>query len=357
MNSPAPLRKVDDFTKLLIAMFATPAPFEIALGIIKRESYDFRRLAIIIGTLVLLALVLAVLRRRIWWYPQTIVGYYIIVVGLGLTAFGISAAFWDDQFRSVVQWSAGVEVAVTALAPSLGLLMIASGVYLVRDRHKRAHEEMDTPLPDKITLGKLTPIDKHTAVVWQADDASTQAARRELIALCQAKLSVEDLHFIAYFDAEGHCQFYLDFFDDDLLANKATGDSGERRAAYVRHSRHLRYLVGKLDKRFASLNTGKLVRLVFDVEKGAIFYLDLGVEGFLTGVTLDQQVVDPTDWKLSTLANEVLRARGRQLDDDFTRVCTVCGNTNMDAFRRPPPGGKIVPLPRSHSSGSEQTAS
>lgn len=356
MNSPAPLRKLDDFTKLVIAMFATPAPFEIALGIIKRESYDFRRLAIIIGTLGVLALGLGVLRGRIRWYPQTIVGYYIILVGLGLTAFGVSAAFWDDQFRGAVQWSAEVEIAVTALAPSLGVLMIASGVYLVRDRYRRANEELDTPLPDKITLGKLTPIDKHTAVVWQADDASTQAARRELIALCQAKLSVEDLHFIAMFDTDGQCQFYLDFFDDDLLANKATGDSGERRAAYVRHSRHVRYLVGKLDRRFASLSTGKLVRFVLDVEKGAIFYYDLGVEGFLVGVTLDQQMVDPTDWKLSTLANEILRARGRQLDDDFTRLCTVCGNTNMAAFHMPRPGGKILPLPRPHNSGNEQTA-
>ncbi|HEX6873394.1 MAG TPA: hypothetical protein VF163_20035 [Micromonosporaceae bacterium] len=353
----APMQKVDGFTRLLIAMFATPAPFEIALGIVKRESYDFRRLAIILGTLAVLAVVLAALRRRIWWYPQTIVGYYIILVGLGLAAFGVTAAIWEDQFRDVVRWSAELEITVTALAPSLGLLTVAAGVFLVRDRHKRAKEELDTPLPDRITLGKLTPVDKHTAVVWQADDTSTQAARRQLIDLCQLQLSIHDLHFIALFDRAGECLFYLDFFDDDALANKATGDSGERRAAYVRHSRYLRHLFGKLDKRFASLEAGALVRVVLDVEKGAILYYDLGVEGFLVGVTLDQRMVDPTDWKLCTLANEILRARGRQFDDDFTRVCPACGATNMDAFHsHPPSGGTLVPLPRSQAGGASQTA-
>jgi hypothetical protein len=73
-----------------------------------------------------------------------------------------------------------------------------------------------------------------------------------------------------------------------------------------------------LDKRFAGLDSGVLVRLVLDVKKGALYFYSLDREGFLLGVTLDQRQVDPTDRKLSELANRILVLRGGVESQDFS---------------------------------------
>ena len=65
MVQPAPRTQVsfaDNVVKLVIAVFVVPAPFEIVVGIIKKEQYDFTRLGIIVGALLVLALVVALLR-------------------------------------------------------------------------------------------------------------------------------------------------------------------------------------------------------------------------------------------------------------------------------------------------------
>jgi hypothetical protein len=106
---------------------------------------------------------------------------------------------------------------------------------------------------------------------------------------------------------------------------------------------HIRYVVGQLDNRLADLHTGKLVRVVLDVEQGAIYFYNLGDIGFLVGVTLDQQQVDPADWKMSLIANEFLRAHGRQEDDDFYPLCPRCGATNRDKTQAKPTVVKLQP--------------
>ncbi|MDI1460605.1 hypothetical protein QEZ54_06480 [Catellatospora sp. KI3] len=342
-------RKLDDYTKLLIALFVTPAPFEIAIGVVKREQYDFRRLAIILGTLIVLAGVLGVLRRRTWWYPQIIVGYYVLLVGVVLSALGVTAVIWDDEIRAMTGWSGTVEIIVTALSPSLGVLLVASGVYLVRERRRRAVAELDNPLPDRTSKTRIVAVNKRTSAVWTTDDTTHQRGRNTLVTISQGFLSVDDLHYIAWYTPQADCEFYVDLFDDDALELLATGDSAERRTNYMRHGRHIRHLITKLSDRLDDLETGLLVRVVLDVEKGAIYHYNLPGLGFLIGVTLDQRKVDPTDWKLSDLANAILRAHGKNEDDDFYRLCPHCGRTN----RGHPVGPtgpvdtlNVVPMPR-----------
>ncbi|MEV0457918.1 hypothetical protein [Catellatospora methionotrophica] len=349
MNLPR-TRKLDDYTKLLVALFATPAPFEIAIGVVKREQYDYRRLAIILGTLIVLAAVLGVLRRRSWWYPQIVVGYYVLLVGTALAGLGLTAVIWDDEIRAMTGWSGTVEIIVTALAPSLGVLLVAAGAYLVRERRNRARAELDSPLPDRTSMAKMTPLNLRTSAVWTSEDTTRQRGRNTLIAISQRFLDINDLHYVAWFTPQADCDFYVDLFDDDALDLMATGDSGDRRTNYMRHARHVRHLIGKLSDRLDDLDTGPLVRVVLDVEKGAIFYYSLPGLGFLVGVTLDQQKVDPTDWKMSDLSNAFLRAHGKQEDDDFYRLCPHCGRSN----RGHPVGptgpvdtlNVVVPLPR-----------
>ena len=65
--------------KLVIALYIAPIPFEIAFGVVKRESYDFSRLAI---------LVLAV---------TTLVGILTLLVA---GAVGISRSSWVSTSSS-----------------------------------------------------------------------------------------------------------------------------------------------------------------------------------------------------------------------------------------------------------------
>lgn len=324
MTSPGG-KGLNNFTKLLIAMFIVPAPFEIGIGIAKGEFYDFRRLGVIVAALAVLALLLILLRSRSWWYPQAVVGYYSVVVGLAMATFGVVSAIWDQQVRGITRWNSGAELAISSLFPLLGMLLVISGGFLVRDRHKRAREELDTPLPRTINAVRLVK----GSWVWKSELAASIRGIDALIAKCQDYLGTKDLHFVSLFRREGDCLFYVDLFDNHALEALVRVDPNEVRGHYVRHARHIRYVLGKLDRRLSDLDSGVLVRVVLDVERGGIYYYELGTEGFLIGVTLDQEQVDPADWKMSSLANELLRLRGRKEDDDFYRLCPKCGASNQ----------------------------
>jgi hypothetical protein len=138
-----------------------------------------------------------------------------------------------------------------------------------------------------------------------------------VVTLCKEYLSVADLHFVAFYSHEGDCLFYLDCLDEDAMARYDVRETPERRRQYERHGRHIRYLSTKLDRRFAGIDSGVLVRVVLDVKKGALYYYNLEREGFLLGVTLDQRRVDHADRKLSALASRILLNRGGMASQDF----------------------------------------
>jgi hypothetical protein len=316
-KSPTRITFTDNMIKLIIAIFVVPAPFEIIVGVVKREQYDYTRLAIILGALVVLAVLLAILRNR-QLRVQSIVGYYLVLAGSIIAAFGLAVTFRPDLFVGATPWTPYVTTGISALAPSLGLLLVASGFYLVREQRHRIHEDLDQPGPTNIMSPRMIKLNGQDVSIWRSDHFTTRPGAKAILELCQGYLSVVDLHFVAYYGAEGDCLFYLDCLDDEAMAHFDVRDTPDRRRLYERHGRHLRSLSSKLDKRFLSLDSGVLVRLVFDVKKGALYLYNLEREGFLLGVTLDQRQVDQTDQKLSELANRVLVMRGGVESQDFS---------------------------------------
>ncbi len=304
--------------RLIVAIFVVPAPFEVIIGLVTRESYDFARLAIIGGALGLFALI-AGLGRSQRIHAQSIVGFYLALAGAAITAFGVAVTFWGQDVVGATRWSPTVEMTVSALAPSCGLLLIASGLYLIRERRQRVREELDTPPPPTIGSPRPLRINENNAALWQSDHFATRPGAGSIVAVCKAHLSTDDLHYVAYYTNDDRCLFYLDYLDDDELAHFDVVDRAERRRLYEQHGRHLKSLTMKLDERLRTIDSGLIVRLVLDVEKGSLFLYNLKRDGFLLGVTLDQSKVDPTDRKLSTLANEILQVRGGRPDDDFYR--------------------------------------
>jgi len=316
-KSPTRITVTDNLIKLIIAIFVVPAPFEIIVGVVKREQYDYTRLAIILGALVMLALLLAILRNR-QLRVQSILGYYLVLAGSILAAFGLAVTFRPDLFVGDTPWAPYVTTGISALAPSLGLLLVASGAYLVREQRHRIHEDLDQPGPTNIMSPRMIKLNGQDVSIWRADHFGSRPGAKTILEVAQGYLNVADLHFLAVYGSEGDCLFYVDCLDDEAMAHFDVRDTPDRRRQYERHGRHLRALASKLDKRFAGLDSGVLVRLVFDVKKGALYLYSLDREGFLLGVTLDQRQVDPTDRKLSELANRILVLRGGVESQDFS---------------------------------------
>jgi hypothetical protein len=247
------------------------------------------------------------------------VGYYLVAAGITVAAFGVMVTFRDGFIVAPARWAPIAETTIGALAPPVGLLLIASGVFLVREQGRRIRDELDHPGPANISNPRTIRIDGTNACIWRSESFGSRPGVDVIIELCKKHLSPTDLHFVAYYTAAGECVFYVDVLDDDLMDHYDVDDTPERRRQYELQGRHIRYLTGKLDKRLRPLESGILVRVVLDVQKGAIFYYNLETDGFLIGVTLDQGQVDQADRKLSILANDVLVRRGRRPNDDFYR--------------------------------------
>jgi hypothetical protein len=321
MASPTAERPVadrpNDLGKLLIAILVVPAPFEIINAFAKKETYDFRRLEIVLGGLAVLALIVAVIGRR-RYAAQSVLGYYLMAIGAGMTAFGVVVTFHPAALLQATL-SPAVETTLSALTPSAGLLMVVGGIYLVRDQHRRVRDEFEHPSPPTIAQPRSIRAGDRAYWLWRSPHLHNSPATDGLVDICKSQLSRMDLHYVALYDRDGACLFYVDVLDDDALDHFDIRDTPGRRRDYEQTGRHLRHVADRLSRRLSGLNSGRIVRLVVDIEKGALYLYNLRTDGFLIGVTLDQTEVDPTDRKLSALANEILVYRGGRPDDDFYR--------------------------------------
>jgi|SRR5215470_11357560 len=78
-----------------------------------------------------------------------------------------------------------------------------------------------------------------------------------------------------------------------------------RRKFYAEYARDLPKIAGQLGRLVRTSVGGSLLRLVLDVEQGAVYWYRLGAGRFLMGVTLDQEQVEAADNKMSSLALQI----------------------------------------------------
>lgn len=321
MTRPNPDRQPagssNNLGRLLIAILVVPAPFEIVNAFAKKESYDFRRLAIVLGGLAVLAVIAGLFGRQ-RYAIQSMFGYYVAAVGLAMAAFGVVVTFHPAALLQATL-SPAVETTLSAITPSAGLLMVVGGVYLVWAQRRRIQEELEHPSPGTIGNPRSVKIGDRNAWLWRSPDLHNSPGTDGLIDICKSQLSTIDLHYVALFGRDNNCLFYVDVLDDDAMDHYDISDTSGRRRQYEQLGRHLRHVASRLDRRQRDLDSGRIVRMVVDVEKGALCLYVLRNDGFLLGVTLDQTEVDPTDRKLSAMANEILVYRGGRPDDDFYR--------------------------------------
>ncbi|GAB4083865.1 hypothetical protein GCM10028784_04950 [Myceligenerans cantabricum] len=135
-----------------------------------------------------------------------------------------------------------------------------------------------------------------------------------VVALCSARLAPDTLHYLQY-HTRGKGTFRVDVLEDPALAPLlGLADAEQHRRVYERYGEGLRALVELLDDDFVQLDSGRVLRLVLDVEKGAVFVVEVhhGSGRYLLGVTLDETAVDRADLDLRDLATTIRGHLGRE---------------------------------------------
>jgi hypothetical protein len=121
------------------------------------------------------------------------------------------------------------------------------------------------------------------------------------VALTNA-VTPDALHYLALC-ANGVTALSVDCLNHDDVARFFTQISvQDRRSFYVRFGGDVQRLAGRFMRVTAPVIGTRLLRLVLDVEQGAIYYYRLDQGIYLVGVTLDQARVAPADDRMSDLA-------------------------------------------------------
>lgn len=133
------------------------------------------------------------------------------------------------------------------------------------------------------------------------EDAVAVATREA----CRRVLHRADLHYIAVFRL-GQPAWCADIFEDPALASffqRVTPT--DRRQGYARVIQHMTLQVRRLKQLLSLVRSDRLVRLVLDVARGAIFILPLDEDDFLVGVTLNQARVEQADQRIRLLHGQL----------------------------------------------------
>jgi hypothetical protein len=116
-----------------------------------------------------------------------------------------------------------------------------------------------------------------------------------------------DVHFVAIYQRR-HLVWSADIFEDPALAplfQRVTAT--DRRRGYDRVVRQLDLQDGRIGRLLAAVHSDRLVRLVLDLARGAIYVMPLADGGRLIAVTLLQPQVDVADRKVRSLHSLVDR--------------------------------------------------
>ncbi|TVL92400.1 hypothetical protein [Streptomyces sp. SAJ15] len=134
---------------------------------------------------------------------------------------------------------------------------------------------------------------------------STSAPGSAAAQLARA-LAVSGLHYLAHHTPDRAPRAVADLLDHPELSDFFRHISrDQRRERYHRVGALLPGLVARLNDSLCAVIGGELVRVVLDVEQGAIYYHALPDGGYLVGVTVDQERVAEADERLARLGHEL----------------------------------------------------
>lgn len=154
-----------------------------------------------------------------------------------------------------------------------------------------------------------------TATLHRFQSSGSAGGVEREVAICLDKLALKNLHYVAFYDKHG-IRFSIDLLENERLRTGFSPSPVEaisRRRQYLSHGPRVRRLVTRFNEHFNKIESGDLLRVVLDVERGALYYFkvaDEPYESFIIGVTLDQYQVHLTDQKLVSLVTKLREALG-----------------------------------------------
>lgn len=145
-----------------------------------------------------------------------------------------------------------------------------------------------------------------SALVLRGEEATASAA------LLGSAVKPQYLHYLALCD-DGNVLSTADCLDHPAIQHLFTQMTPEtRRHGYSELARRFKVLAAQLGQLMRAAVNGHLVRVVLDVEQGAIYYYRLPGTAYLVGVTLVQSQAGVADQRMAEFAAEYLqRQSGR----------------------------------------------
>lgn len=272
------------------ASLLLPILSEFVASQIKHEDYDFTLALALVAIVGPIALILYYV-KPVRMTARLIMSVGLMLSGLLVAALGFMLTTDADYIAaSAPKVVGGITIAVGLLILSLG------GLYFGRTR-------FDAP-------GELPPPEAPTDPTQVKVERFAQfrsATHNPVIERAIERLSVNDLHYVAYY-VEGKCIMSLDLLDHPELARfHEMVEPYQRRDEYLKQGAVLDKLLRRLNDELRPLNTGELIRLVLDVERGAIYHyvVTTDTNRFLIGVTLNQYKVHVADTKMFHLVDDI----------------------------------------------------
>ncbi|MBT8226332.1 MAG: hypothetical protein HKP61_19355 [Dactylosporangium sp.] len=269
--------------------------------------YSSAALITLLACVVAALLMLAIVRSSVVALG-TSVKFFLAAVGFGAAVLGVDLVIGPARVGTETTTDV-----VGALALLGGLFVFSAGIYLRTD--------VDRP-------SAIRPGPRHVAEERFRLNGADAVLRRfrdfgpgtnRLVDVCRPQITAADLHFVAY-SVDGECRFYLDVLEDsnvDRFFDQVTPET--RREHYLQQARYLHRLMTGLNASFREIDAGILIRVVLDVERGALYYYWIDDRRFMTGVTLDQEMVDAADRKMVHVVDEVRVSLGHKRIGDLER--------------------------------------
>lgn len=288
---------------ILASSIALPLVFEIMLALLADEPFNFGRAALTVVVVGLTAGALYMFRPG-WLNMQRARATFLVLVGIGSAVHGFLVTAVPDLFdKDLVQDIVGMTTLV------LGVTTFAIGCFYFRveDVQEVIENPSTTTVPDEDISVSTVPGN------YQAESTD-----RLLLDACRNALSVERLHYLALYeppddqpDAPARRIFSVDTFEQAKYRLRQLTPH-QRRELYQAQGLRVIELQKSLDQELAHLHTGPLIRLVLDVEQGAIYYYEISRNPslHLIAVTLDQEHVYTTDAELEALKGRLRRILG-----------------------------------------------
>lgn len=237
-----------------------------------------------------------------------VVRFFLAAGGFGVAALGVSLAMGQSTIGTPA-----TTAIVGVLAVLGGVFAFSAGVYL--------SPAVDSPSalgagPRPLAEERFT-VNGAEAVLRRF--AGFRSGTNRLVDVCRPHLHPVDLHYIAYY-VDGECRFSCDVLDDpvvDRFSDQVTPDG--RRERYLQQARYLNRLMVGLNTSFRDIDSGILLRVVLDVERGALYYYWIDEQRFVIGVTLDQEMVDKADRKMVHVVDGMRFSLGHKRIEDLER--------------------------------------